>query len=477
MITDEILIDCPELGTDKIVKMVKEKETYKFTNLLSEPIMYSIVKKGCGSFIDNTNTGNIESNFDYTFIPEKDGEFIITFTTLEKKQTLIITHYPTIIKSVIKGVNSALCSHNCGCDDCNEEGKHCLTYQNIFAESQLLFGLLKSIPTCEGKDAIKSFLYHSIDVYKCDLFSLFCDKELNLKLKGTSEFSDVLTKKLIAINFLALYYYELWITNPSKEFVDYVNTKYKFKDIKECLLKTGIDVFILQTIWDQITAPCDFDVPVCSVGCFKNKEEEGLLTYSFMVNTVLNGIFHTTTIRNTCSDSKLFMDRIIFRDNDLTIKIKNKSGNNPVEVHPGDFLDIDTIFIGTKHVPTVITVPFVYEGQLINTYQLRFNQPEKPNTPPVITDIIKELDNRTPYSFTVSDFESHFTDADGDSLDRIVLVGDTTRFTLNGTSYLSGTEINRNNITQLVYTPNDTDDIYQLILNWMAFDSYGLPSN
>ena len=87
------------------------------------------------------------------------------------------------------------------------------------------------------------------------------------------------------------------------------------------------------------------------------------------------------------------------------------------------------------------------------------------------------MDNRNPYTFTVADFENYFTDPDGDTLERIVIVGDTIRFTLNGQPYISGTEINRNNITSLIYTPLDTDDIYSVVLHWMAYDSYGLPSN
>lgn len=477
MLVDELLIDCPPIGTDKVVKMVKEKETYNFLNLLSSPGTYVITKKGCTPFNLSAITGNITANGTFIFNPERDGEYTITFSVGDKKQTIVLTHYPTIIKSIIRGTNNALCDCGCGCDgDCDSVANDCLTYQTVFAETQLLMGLLKSIPNCEGKDVVKLFVYLAIDLYKCDLFSLFCDKELELKLKGQAEFSSRLTKKLVAINYLAIYFYEKWITNPLEDYVKYVDNKYKFRQIKDCLLKAGIDIFALQTIWDQLTTPCD-DPIVCHIGCFSNVVEPELLTYTFLINTQLNGIYHTVTLKNTCTEEMLFIDRAIFSDNDFKVHIRNKSGSNPVSVLPGGTLDVDIKFIGTKPQPTVINLPFKYEGQLINTYEIHFVNPDTPNRPPVIVDILKELENRDPYTFTVDDFESHFTDPDGDTLDRIVIVGDVSRFTLQGQPYVSGTEINRANITSLVYTPLDTDDLYQIVLSWMAYDSYGLPSN
>jgi hypothetical protein len=479
MLIDQLLIDCPEIGTDKIVKMVKEKETYRFTNLLSFPSTYNIVKKSC-SISESAITGNILASSDFVFSPEKDGEYSISFTSIDGndtlKQTIILTHYPTIIKSIIKSTRTALCNCGCGCQgECNSLAKACLSYQTVFSEIQLLLGLFKSIPNCEGKDVIKLFNYLSIDLYKCDLFSLFCSKELDLKLKGESEFSSALTKKLITINYLSMYFYELWITNPLEEFVKYHEEKYKFRYIKDCLLKAGIDIFALQTIWDQITTPCEEPV-TCSIGCFTNTILSDLFTYTFTIGTQLNGIYHTVTLRNTCEE-QLFFDKLIFLDNDFQIQIRNKTGSNPASILPNATFDVDIKFIGTKNQPTVINVPFNYQGQLINTYEVRFINPDVPNRPPVIVDIFKELENRDPYTFTVADFENYFTDADGDILERIVIVGDTSRFTINGQPYVSGTEINRSNITALVYTPLDTDTLYQVVLNWMAYDSYGLPSN
>ena len=64
----------------------------------------------------------------------------------------------------------------------------------------------------------------------------------------------------------------------------------------------------------------------------------------------------------------------------------------------------------------------------------------------------------------------------GDTLDKIVLLGDTSRFTLDGIPYESGTIITKANITKLKYTPLDTDTNYDVLLQWKAYDNRGLSS-
>lgn len=472
MVVDELILDCPSFGTDKIVKVVKEKETYNITNTLPFSGIYSITKKSC-KLQQESSSGNIQANSNFIFTPNGDGEYTLTFEVDDKKQTIILTHYPTIINSIIKGVKDSLCSDNCGC---NKDADNCLVYQDLFAEMQLMLGLYKSIPTCGGKDAIKSFISNAVSTYRCELVNLFCEKELELKTQGTYKKSVVLTKKLIAINYLALYFYELWITNPAQQYVDYVNHKYKINSIKDCINKAGIEIFALQTIFDQITASCDDDY-TCNVGCLKNLNRPYNEEFSFEVNTQLSGIYSSIELTNTCFEDDIFINKVIYRDSTFKVLVKANSGQNPTTVPPGGVITLDFVFEGTKTIPTVLNIPFIHDGVIVHSFTIRFINGETPNKPPVITDIIKQLENRTPYTFTVADFENHFTDADGDTLDRVVIVGDTSRLTLNGNPYISGTEINRNNITDLVYTPLDTDDLYQVILEWMAYDSYGLPSN
>lgn len=473
--------------SNNLFKITKRKEEYKIQNLTSFIGYYSVIKSSCNGEEEIAN-GNIQANDSFMFIPTEDGDYIFNINLNEVVHSFIITYYPTLLKSVIKDTEKALCNCGCGCEDNNDdcvpkEAKQCLENQNIYSESQLLLSLIKTITNCkENYNLIKDFISESIRLNKCNLFSLFCSKELEVKIKGKAKYNNSIQKKLISINYLALYYYEKQISDTLPEFVSYVNEQFNYNIIKDCILKAGIDVLQLETLFSSLYYDNCYNVddytPVCSIGCFTPMITPNLHIFNFNVNDNLNGIYHTVSIKNTCIDEQLFVNKTIYEDSSFKVKIKNKTSFSTLLVQPGQVFDVDIIFIGTKTVSNILNIPFIYETVLINTYKIFFNEIiPVVNNSPTITDIVKVIENRTPYDFTVADFENHFTDIDGDTLDKIVLIGDTSRFTLDSLPYQSGTVITKQNITKLRYTPLDSDTNYDVILNWTAYDSRGAESN
>lgn len=94
------------------------------------------------------------------------------------------------------------------------------------------------------------------------------------------------------------------------------------------------------------------------------------------------------------------------------------------------------------------------------------------NSLPVITDVIVETDNRTPYVFSLSDFT--FSDFDSDTLAEVLIEGSLTGFELDGVPY-TGTWISAVDIFngKLVYHPLDQDAYYEKDNAWKAKDSFG----
>ena len=214
--------------------------------------------------------------------------------------------------------------------------------------------------------------------------------------------------------------------------------------------------------------------PICSFGCFTPMITPTTLIYNFNINQNLNGIYHTLTIKNTCLDEQIFVNKTLYKDTDFEVKVKAKNTETNISVLPGATIDVDIIFIGTKSVSTILNIPFVYETILMNNYKIVFNETvEVPNNKPIITNVVKVISNRTPYNFTLTDFTNHFIDVDGDILEKIVLLGDVSRFTIDDMPYLAGTIITRDNISLLKYTPLDSDTTYDVIVNWKAYDSRG----
>lgn len=98
---------------------------------------------------------------------------------------------------------------------------------------------------------------------------------------------------------------------------------------------------------------------------------------------------------------------------------------------------------------------------------------------PATTNIIKSLDNRATYTFTNSDFLTHYTDSQGHPLKSVTLTGDTTGYTYNNSVYASGTEILISDITtgKLKYVSNNVDAQYTKTTTYSAKDSLDNVSN
>lgn len=92
---------------------------------------------------------------------------------------------------------------------------------------------------------------------------------------------------------------------------------------------------------------------------------------------------------------------------------------------------------------------------------------------PDIENFIVEVPNRAVKTFTLADFEGHFSDFDGDSLSEVMIEGDVSGYSFNGVPYVAGTWITMADIGLLTYTPTDTDSHYEKDNNWKAKDSSG----
>lgn len=148
----------------------------------------------------------------------------------------------------------------------------------------------------------------------------------------------------------------------------------------------------------------------------------------------------------------------------LSINVKNAtilSGSGSFEI------DITSYANATKPDGTVT---FIYNASPI---VINIDYSSKPDA----FDFTAEIPNRTVKTFTVLEFESHFSDFDGDSLSDVMIEGDVSGYKFNGNAYVSGTWISINDVPLLTYEPNDTDSIYEKVNNWKARDSTGYISD
>lgn len=464
--------------------VIKQKETYIIHNTTLYPGYFSVVKKGCASEVPFVS-GNIASNSNATLIPTEDGEYVVNIIINSVEEQFTISHYPLVIKAVVRDLEKSLCNSDCGCGDntpdcLSKEGQACLSYQLLFGNIGMLMGIIKTI-NCDNTDVniLAKVANRAINVNKCDLLALFCEARIEVNITGSIKYKPLMFQKIVSIYYLCLYLYEKEITNKEKEYITYLDNKYNYRVLKACILKAEIDILLVENLFTEVYYDaCGTPDTSCDLSCFQPTIASVDKLHDFLINQQLDGIYDTVILKNTCGTPQLFMNRTIYKDETFSLKAVAQSSVNPAEIQPGEELLVNIVFKGTKPSYSVLTIPFNYEGALVNTYKVRFLPPvEVSNTAPVITDIVKSINNRTPYQFTATDFEAHFTDVDGDYMDKIVLVGDTTRYTLDNLPYASGTPISRSNISGLKYTPLDTDNYYEVVVNWKAYDDKGLESN
>ena len=97
------------------------------------------------------------------------------------------------------------------------------------------------------------------------------------------------------------------------------------------------------------------------------------------------------------------------------------------------------------------------------------------NSRPVTNDIEIPVFNRTVKVIDATVFLNNFTDYDGDSISEIAFYGDVSNIKVDGVSYVEGTYISLSlfSSNKVTYTPNDTDNPYEVSLTYKIKDTAG----
>ena len=97
------------------------------------------------------------------------------------------------------------------------------------------------------------------------------------------------------------------------------------------------------------------------------------------------------------------------------------------------------------------------------------------NSRPVTNDIEISVLNRTVKVIDATVFLNNFTDYDDDSISEIAFYGDVSNIKVDGVSYVEGTYISLSlfSSNKVTYTPNDTDNPYEVSLTYKIKDTAG----
>ena len=223
-----------------VYKIEKRQDRYYLMNLDDTSFDYTVKHSfNCTSFLtiyDGTLAG--ETEVEITFLD--DGEYQIVLTDGVDVITIPIHYYLKLQTSFISNMTDAICCCGCGCDDCNED--KCQKYCNLLM-LRAKIDAYKRLINPEGV----AFFDGVYQQTKCLLLKpIYCALTEEI-IYGEAACNSEFFKKLLALDFLAIYFYEYFSACHSTEKA-YIREKFNTDEIFCCIQDLGINIGEIETL-------------------------------------------------------------------------------------------------------------------------------------------------------------------------------------------------------------------------------------
>ena len=199
---------------------------------------------------------------------------------------------------------------------------------------------------------------------------------------------------------------------------------------------------------------------------------------SIYTDTIEKGLLYTNvttkTIRvtNICDTSFSLAAKILFTQTDA-FGSTFMASIDTTTIPANSFIDVPVFYNGTyKSNNLAPSYSFTINGSTI-IYDLAVNVVAPPDVPGTITDFAISKDNRENHVFVPSDFTSHHTDADGDTVTHVAFNGTVSSLKYNGAAYVPNTFISMADVlaSKLVSTAPLSDLLTTTTLTYKVKDS------
>lgn len=152
----------------------------------------------------------------YSFsLPQKDGEYTISISSLTEEEFHTITNYFDFFNSIIEDISIHVCDCGCNnCEDCNDEESI-----NKILTKLISYNIVNNY-------RFNNYLLSTIDCIKCDLLDINSCIVSNEIVKGETDVSK-LNRYLIEYYYLTYYFTDLKLQNDVSH--------YHFNKISKCL--------------------------------------------------------------------------------------------------------------------------------------------------------------------------------------------------------------------------------------------------
>lgn len=209
------------------LEITKVKDVYSAKNISGASLDYIFTTIKSCSKIETKITGTLAINEVYVLPITDDATYTLSVGT----EVYSLTTLLVLQKDYIQNIADTLCI--CGCNPCGDSDTPTETLITAMARSKALINL--------SSPKYTTYVNSVLSQAECTVYpDIYC--EINQEnITGTFKFQKDVAKRLLALDYLAMYYAELNSVIDQNE-KDFITEKFKFEQISCCLESLGISV-------------------------------------------------------------------------------------------------------------------------------------------------------------------------------------------------------------------------------------------
>ena len=219
------------------------KDVYSITNKENLTVNLTLTEIDHCTKDTTLVTVNIEKDVPYILPLKVDGKYQVHLVSTEfvgNESDIYIDYYLNLELSMIEDIFSVLCGCDCGCANCEDLSVN--QYQALLTTRTKIdvYKHLVAPRYTASFDAVHAKTSCLIEP------PLYCEIATE-GITGTISYSEKLTKQLIALDYLAMYFTALKGLTEQED-IDYVNTKWQSEAILCCINSLGINIKEIETL-------------------------------------------------------------------------------------------------------------------------------------------------------------------------------------------------------------------------------------
>lgn len=238
-----------------------KQDVYSIKNTGTNAFAYTLkTVNDCTTKTAEVSSGSLAANTSYTLPLTVDSvyEMKLTDSVDASTQTFRINYFQNLELALIEDIFTVICTCNCGCADCEDvSAKPCEALLTAKTRTEMYTILSSPRYNAYVQIAAKSALCYTTPSMYCSLGEEW--------IAGTSTFNEKLTKQLLSLNYLALYFQELSGLTLQED-VDYLNGKFKTDSLFCCITALGVDINAVKEAIDS-----SFGTVTINTGAYINK--------------------------------------------------------------------------------------------------------------------------------------------------------------------------------------------------------------